>query len=87
MFVVVVYLLSRAQILRPNGLEPTRLLSPWDFSQAKILEWVAISYSGESAQPRIKTLSPALAGGFCTTEPSQKPTPMFIADLFTIVKI
>ena len=27
--------------LRPHGLQPTRLLSPWNF-QARILEWVAI---------------------------------------------
>ena len=38
--------------------------------QARILEWVAISYSGGSSQPRDWTcisLSPALAGRFLTT--------------------
>ena len=30
--------------LRPHGLWPTRPLRPWDF-QARILEWVAISFS------------------------------------------
>ena len=49
--------------------------------QERILEWVAISYSRESSQPRIKPASPvslALAGGFVTTEPSGKlPTAMF----------
>ena len=44
--------------------------------QARILEWVAISYSRESSQPGIKSTfpgSPALAGGFFTTEPPGKP--------------
>ena len=38
--------------------------------QARILEWVAISYSRESSQPRDGTMyltSPALAGRFFTT--------------------
>ena len=30
--------------LRLHGLQPTRLLCPWDF-QARILEWVAVSFS------------------------------------------
>ena len=30
--------------VRPHGLQPTRLLRPWD-SQARTLEWVAISFS------------------------------------------
>ena len=30
--------------LRPHGLEPTRLLCPWNL-EARILEWVAISFS------------------------------------------
>ena len=38
--------------LQPNGLEPTRLLRPWDF---QILEWVPISSSRGSSQPRDRT--------------------------------
>jgi len=38
-------------------------------SQARILEWVAISSSRDLSDPGIKTVSPALAGGFSTTEP------------------
>ena len=34
---------------QPHGLQPTRLLRPWDF-QAKILEWGAIAFSQEDAQ-------------------------------------
>ena len=41
-------------------------------SQAKILEWVAIYFSGDLPNPGIKPMShvsPALAGRFFTTEP------------------
>ena len=35
--------------------------------QAKILEWVAISYSRGSTQPKDQTAPPALTGRFFTT--------------------
>ena len=38
-------------------------------SQARILEWVAISFSGGLPDPGIELTSPALAGGFFTAEP------------------
>jgi len=41
-------------------------------SQARILEWVAIYFSGDLPNPGIKAMShasPALAGRFFTTEP------------------
>ena len=38
-------------------------------SQARILEWVAL----DLLDPGIKPTSPALAGGFFTTEPPGKP--------------
>ena len=41
--------------------------------QARILEWVAIPFSRRSSWPRIEPKSPALAGGFFTTEPPGKP--------------
>ena len=40
--------------------------------QARILEWVAISFSRGPSQPGIEPVSlasPALTGGFFTTEP------------------
>ena len=43
-----------------------------DISQARILEWVAISSSRESYQSRDRLMSPALAGRFLTTEPPGK---------------
>ena len=42
-------------------------------SQARILEWVAISFYRGSSQQRKQTHVPALAGGFLTTEPPGKP--------------
>ena len=50
-------------------------------SQAKILKWVAISFSRGSSQPRdprIEPESPALAGGFFTTTPPRKPQMVII---------
>ena len=42
--------------------------------QARILEWVAISYSRDPPNPEIEpaSVSPALAGGFFTTVPPRK---------------
>ena len=42
-------------------------------SQARILEWVAISFSGDPPDPGMEPTSPALAGGLLTTEPLGKP--------------
>ena len=42
-------------------------------SQARILEWVAISSPGALPSPWIEPRSPALAGEFFTTEPQGKP--------------
>ena len=43
--------------------------SVYGTSQATILEWVAISSSRGSSQPRGQTHVPCIAGGFFTTEP------------------
>ena len=40
--------------------------------QARILEWVAFPPPGDLPDPGIKPASPALAGGFFTTEPPGK---------------
>ena len=48
--------------------------------QARILEWVAVSSSRGSFQPRHQTISlesPALAGGFFTSAPHGKPCSNF----------
>ena len=41
--------------------------------QARILEWVTISYSRGSAQPRDQTQVSCVAGGFFTIKPPGKP--------------
>ena len=38
--------------LQPHGLQPARLLCPWRILQVGILEWVDLSFSGGSSQPR-----------------------------------
>ena len=43
-----------------------------DIFQARLLEWVAISSSRDLPDSRIEPVSPALAGGFFTTEPPGK---------------
>ena len=44
-----------------------------EISQARMLQWVAISFSRESSWPRDQTTSFALTGRFFTTEPPGKP--------------
>ena len=41
-------------------------------SQARILEWVAVSFSRDLPDPGVELTSPALAGGFFTAEPPEK---------------
>ena len=43
-------------------------------SQARILKWVAISFSRGSSQPRDRTHVSWVASGFFTTEPLGKPS-------------
>ena len=50
-------------------------------SQARILEWVATSSSGDLPNPGTESASPALAGGHFTTEPPGKPG-VFKKELF-----
>ena len=38
--------------LQPHGLQPARLLCPWRILQVGILEWVDLSFSRGSSQPR-----------------------------------
>ena len=65
--------------LRPHGLRPIRFLCPWDFP-GKDLEWVAVPSPGDPPDLGIEPsslTSPALAGGFFTTEPPEKPKLFF----------
>ena len=71
-------------------------LTPWTaypsssvdgISQARILEWVAISFSRGSSHPRDRTSSPALVGEFFTTKPPEKVSPGFLSILRWKTKI
>ena len=53
-------------------------------SQARILEWVAISSSRGSSQPRNEPVSPALAGGFITIEPPREAYFLLYFSLFLV---
>ena len=48
--------------LRPHGLLPTRILSPWNL-QTKILEWVTVPFRRGSSQPRDQTQVSHIVGG------------------------
>ena len=48
----------------------------------KSTEWVATSFLGHLSNPGIKPVSPALAGGFSTTEPPRKPLNWIVWGLF-----
>ena len=61
--VVVVYSLSLAWLLRPMDCSPPRS-SVHGILQARILEWVAISFSRGSSQPRNWTWVSCTAGFF-----------------------
>ena len=50
-------------------------------SQARILKWVAISSPEDLPDPEIEPESPALAGGFFTTELPGKPMPTDVENL------
>ena len=49
-------------------------------SQARILEWVATSFSKGSSQPRDQTCVSCLSGGFFTVEPPQE-APLVIREM------
>ena len=51
--------------LQPHGLQPIRLLCPWNL-QARILEWVAIPFFRGSSWPRDRTWVSCTAGRFFT---------------------
>ena len=50
-------------------------------SQARILEWVAISFSRELSDPGIQCISPALAGGFFLLSRQRSPGTAVVKNL------
>ena len=62
--------------LQPHELQHTRFLCPWDFPQQEYWNGLLLPPPGDLLDPRIQNKSPespALAGGFFTTEPLGKP--------------
>ena len=66
-------------ILWPYGLQP----SVYGISQARILEWVALSFSRWSSQPRFEPGSPALQADSLPSEPPGKPNSFFVSLFFS----
>ena len=60
--------------LWPYGLEPARSLYPW-ILQARILEWVAISFSRGSSWPKARTQVSHIAGKFFTVWATRDASP------------
>ena len=60
-----------------NSLQPKNCSPPGSsvhgISQARVLDWVAVSFSSGSSQPRDGTCISCLAGGFFTTETPGSP--------------
>ena len=54
-------------------------------SQARILEWVVISFPREYSPPRVQSLT-CIAGGFFTTEPPGKPQVKFYSPTKTTIE-
>ena len=50
-------------------------------SQARILEWIAISSSRDLPTPE---MDPVLAGGFVTTEPPTNTQPLFVDHFYIL---
>ena len=72
---------SEVTQLGPTGSNPMDCSPPGSsvhgIFQARVLEWVTISFFGDLPDPRIKPTTlvfPALAGGFLTTAPPGKPS-------------
>ena len=59
--------------LGPCGLYPTRLLYPWDFPRQEYWSGLPFQSPEDLPNPGIEPGSPALTGGFFTTEPPGKP--------------
>ena len=59
-------------LLKPHGLQPTRLLCPWEFPRKNSRVGLPISSPGDLPQLGLESASPTLAGRFFTTELFEK---------------
>ena len=58
--------------LRPHGLQTPQAPLSMGILQARILEWVAVHFFGESSQPRDRTQVSHIAGRFLTVGVTRK---------------
>ena len=61
-----------------DSLQPHVPLCPWKFSRQEHGNGFPFPAPGDLPDPGIKPVSPALAGGFFTTEPPGKPPKTWI---------
>ena len=69
---IIVCMLSRSVVsnsLQPQELHPAKLLCPWNFPGKNTGAELPFPCPGDLTDPEIKPASPALTGGFHTTEP------------------
>ena len=67
------FVVSRVRLLLTLWTVACRTPFSMDYFQAKILEWIDISFSRDLPNTGIEHTSPELAGGFFTTESPGKP--------------
>ena len=68
--------LVMSDCLQPRGLQPSRLLCPWDFSRQEYWSGFPFPTPGDIPDPWIKLTfltSPVLVGGFFITAPTGNP--------------
>ena len=71
--VIVAYFTVMSNCLPLHGLYPASLLCPLDFPSKNTGSELPFLSLGDLPDPSIEPASPALAGGFFTTEPPGKP--------------
>ena len=74
-------------LLQPHGLQPARLLCPWNFPGKNIGVGCHFLPPGDLPDLGIELVSPVLAGGFFTTEPPGKPQAVISSDIISWVHL
>ena len=67
-----------SESLRPHGLQPASLLCLLPLSRQEHWSGLPFPSPGDLPDPGIEPTSPALAGGFFTTEPPRKSSFIFV---------
>ena len=71
-FFMLLFSCSVASLYHLHGLQPARLLCPWNFPRQEYWSELLFPSPGNLPDPRIEPMSPALAGRFSTAEPPGK---------------